>query len=375
MTRRVIYALSAFALLAVAILGLARAATSPALASHDERIDAVAATLRCPTCQGLSVADSPSKVAASMRDIVGEQLTAGRTPAQVRGWFVDRYGPWILLSPPSEGLARFLWLAPVVLVTAAAGVALTVARRRRERSADDPDLAAVEKIVAEHAHGRLPVPDTPAGERLASALALLQEVRTEGETGWSSADAEHAALASVAEALENLERERVQPPVRPASDVTTPSRIRVPRGLRWAGLAGVFIAVTAGLLTTNVASRGRGDLPTGNLPGPSAQATGETQITRLREAVTSDPSDTRSRLQLAASLLRAGRIAEAEVEAERLLQRDPDNLDALVLAGIVKLQQGDPAGRRSLRRFLDTAPPDHPGRSVAEGLLNPGGSP
>ncbi|MGH3665516.1 MAG: cytochrome c-type biogenesis protein CcmH, partial [Egibacteraceae bacterium] len=356
-------------------VGLARAAAPPAPATHAERGDAVAETLRCPTCQGLSVADSPSTVAASMRDIIGEQLAAGRSPDEVRAWFVARYGEWILLSPTAAGLGRLVWLAPAVLVVAGAGIALTVARRRRDRPAGDLDQAAMEEPVAAYADGRLSVPDTSAGERLASALALLEAVRSDREAGWSSSDAEQAALAGVAEALQELAHEPDEPPGRPAPGDAAPRWGRLPRSLRWAGLASAFLAVAVALLAANVSPRSRGDLPTGNLPEPSAGTTQETEIAGLHEAVSRDPSDTRSRLLLAASLLRAGRIADAEVQADRLLELDPDNLDALVLTGIAKLQQDDPAGRRALRRFLDAAPADHPGRPAAEGLLNPDDAP
>jgi cytochrome c-type biogenesis protein CcmH len=59
----------------------------------------LASELRCPVCQGNSIQDSPSELAQQMRDLIRDQLRAGKTPDEVRAYFVDKYGEWILLSP------------------------------------------------------------------------------------------------------------------------------------------------------------------------------------------------------------------------------------------------------------------------------------
>jgi cytochrome c-type biogenesis protein CcmH/NrfF len=129
--RRVVVAVVALVLVGMAAAGLVRAAASTGPASQAQQVEQVAATLRCPTCQGLSVADSPSKVAGSMRDIISEQLAAGRTSSEIQTWFVDRYGEWILLSPPPSGLGWAVWLLPVVALVVGVTAAITVARRGR----------------------------------------------------------------------------------------------------------------------------------------------------------------------------------------------------------------------------------------------------
>ena len=49
----------------------------------DERTDEVGALLRCPVCQGLSVADSPSTMARNMKAEVREKLAAGYDREQI----------------------------------------------------------------------------------------------------------------------------------------------------------------------------------------------------------------------------------------------------------------------------------------------------
>jgi len=78
----------------------------------EETVHDVAAQLRCVVCQSLSVADSPSEIAHEMKDIIRERLAAGETPEQVRAYFVEKYGTWILLAPPRQGFNLLVWVVP-----------------------------------------------------------------------------------------------------------------------------------------------------------------------------------------------------------------------------------------------------------------------
>jgi cytochrome c-type biogenesis protein CcmH len=78
----------------------------------------VAAQLRCPVCQGLSLADSPSELALEMKDVVRTQLAAGRTPDEVKGYFVAKYGEWVLLEPPRRGVNLLAYMLPAIAVGA-----------------------------------------------------------------------------------------------------------------------------------------------------------------------------------------------------------------------------------------------------------------
>lgn len=90
---------------------------------------AIAATLRCPVCQGESIQDSPSELAAQMRAIVREQLSDGRTPNEVKAYFVARYGEWILLEPSMTGMNVLLYAFPVLLVAGGLWLVVTVVRK------------------------------------------------------------------------------------------------------------------------------------------------------------------------------------------------------------------------------------------------------
>ena len=135
-TRRLLPVAALVLAVAVAVGGVLAARSRPA--SLGSRVDAVAATLRCPTCTAESVADSNSAMAQSMRHQIRSQLRHGRSPDQVRSWFESRYGERVLLMPHPRGLALLLWVVPVAAV--AGGVVLLL-RNRRRRAADPPQKA------------------------------------------------------------------------------------------------------------------------------------------------------------------------------------------------------------------------------------------
>ena len=132
--RRWLAPMAVGALLGVAVVGaivLPRSAEPTA----GERADALARELRCPDCQGLSVADSPTRSAAEIRRQIDELLASGASQDEVRAHFVERYGDWILLAPASP----VPWAVPFVVLALGAAALLGWLVRARGR----PSAAAV----------------------------------------------------------------------------------------------------------------------------------------------------------------------------------------------------------------------------------------
>lgn len=90
---------------------------------------ALASELRCPVCQGNSIQDSPSELAQEMRDLIRDQLREGKTPDEVRAYFVAKYGEWILLSPRAEGLNLVVYLVPLAVILIGGAVVWRSVRR------------------------------------------------------------------------------------------------------------------------------------------------------------------------------------------------------------------------------------------------------
>src|SRR5437879_12681037 len=100
-----------FALLVQLIFFAGRLFAAPA-PDLDDQTRAIATELRCVVCQNLSVADSPSEMAQQMRAIVREQLQAGKSPDQIKDFFLSKYGGVVLLKPKTSGFSALVWLLP-----------------------------------------------------------------------------------------------------------------------------------------------------------------------------------------------------------------------------------------------------------------------
>ena len=111
----------------------------------EDKVREVAEGLRCVVCQNLSVADSPSDLAKEMRNLVREQIQQGKSPEEIRAYFVSRYGEFVLLAPPKRGFNLLLWGLPFLAIIAGASGVYLVARRwtaqREPEHPVDPEYA------------------------------------------------------------------------------------------------------------------------------------------------------------------------------------------------------------------------------------------
>ncbi len=138
----------------VLLLALPSGATG---AASEEEVQHVATQLRCPVCQNLSVADSPSEMAKEMRGLIRDRLERGETREEVMAYFVSKYGEWILLSPRPSGFNLIVWILPFAAVLAGAVAIFAVVRhwnaRARVRAAGmaapSPDPAYLERVRRE----------------------------------------------------------------------------------------------------------------------------------------------------------------------------------------------------------------------------------
>lgn len=105
----------------------------------------IATEVRCPTCEGLSAAESEAPASVAIRQEIRRRVDAGAGDEEVRAYLVGRYGRDILLTPDGTGVAGLVWALPVAGAVLGAGGLIVTFRRRRARplrtaTADDRRL-------------------------------------------------------------------------------------------------------------------------------------------------------------------------------------------------------------------------------------------
>jgi cytochrome c-type biogenesis protein CcmH len=165
-----------FALLVAALGGMAclAAASDPAERLHDPVREAQARALfrqiRCVQCQSESIDDSEAPLAHDLRQIVREQIAAGRSDAEIKRYLVDRYGEFVLLKPSFDGANAALWLIPLAAALGgAAGFAVYVRRRGK---AAEPELSPEEEAEVDNLRARHAFASTAPQENTQDELSV-----------------------------------------------------------------------------------------------------------------------------------------------------------------------------------------------------------
>jgi len=80
---------------------------------QEQRFQAVTAELRCLQCQNQNLADSDAGLAKDMRQQIFEMMQKGDSDQQIKQYMIDRYGDFVIYSPPFNWQNSLLWLLPL----------------------------------------------------------------------------------------------------------------------------------------------------------------------------------------------------------------------------------------------------------------------
>ena len=395
--------------------------TSPVFSAQpqedlEERTRALSAELRCVVCQNLSVADSPSEMAQQMRAIVREQLEAGKTPEEIKSYFVSKYGEWVLLAPETKGFSLLVWVLPFVVLVVGLIFGFWVIRRwaaRKPRAANvnvDPKITAW--LRKEMTTPDLTEPDpedtSPRAQLLREGMRFLKEIKELefdfqagklGETDYTAIRQEIEGKAAAV--LQRLDAMPAKAPAKKAGPKTegpqqaakhTAESRRSAR--QWQIVAGAVFLLVFGIsvgvfLTQSVRPRGSegesitGGFMTGTTPVngdvPSLMQTGKaafqrkdwrTAIQAFKKVLAVEPNNVEAHTHMAYILMQAGHSEEALLAFDKALSLAPNFQMALWGKGMA-LYRGkqDYAGARQVFEKLLKLTRVGQGRAEVEKVL------
>jgi cytochrome c-type biogenesis protein CcmH len=382
-----LWTLLAAVLVVALVIGSGVLSSSPPTAA--QRAGSIESSLRCPSCEDLSVAESSASTAVTVRATVAQLIAEGRTDQQIESFLVARYGASIVLDPPARGWSLLVWLLPLLGGVAALAGLVTVLIRRRDSS----DPAPAGGVVAGGGGGPVMTGEA-ASERRYFLTQSLADADAEYLAGDLS-DADYLALrhrdmlrlasldaagagsvpagsagAGVATADGDLDRrtptdvlvaddpppsegpEEIEPLAEPGASGTAARPPRPRRGRRsWWFLAGAVVAFGAALVVAVSL------FATDRQPGQSVTGSfSETPQQQIEETLAQAATDENS-----------GQVTQAVRLYQSVLTKQADNEVALAQLGWLEFEtgrQGSNAtlisnGRAKLNRAVQLDPHDY----------------
>lgn len=110
---------------------------SPTPAISDDQVNAIAKEMYCPVCENTPLDVCPTQACAEWRELIREKLAEGWSEAQIKQYFVDRFGDRVLATPPARGLNWLVYVIPPIAILLGAFL-LYSAFRAWQRSAPPP---------------------------------------------------------------------------------------------------------------------------------------------------------------------------------------------------------------------------------------------
>ena len=115
----------------------------------DQRVYQLSQQLMCPVCDGQTLDQSQAQLSEDMKAVIRNKIEEGATNAEIRDYFVERYGEIVLASPDVGGFNLIAWVMPAAIFLGGAllvGSAYMNMKRRNRRGTTDASTGQVEEV-------------------------------------------------------------------------------------------------------------------------------------------------------------------------------------------------------------------------------------
>ena len=131
-TKNIAFAVAALFALGVIVVGLSAGPDTPRTA--EDRVATLSSAIRCPFCNGESLAESASGVAGDYRTLIAERVAAGASNDEIIDEFAANFGDSYILDTSTSPWSVALWIVPAIALFGGVGVIAYLGRRSKSRA-------------------------------------------------------------------------------------------------------------------------------------------------------------------------------------------------------------------------------------------------
>jgi cytochrome c-type biogenesis protein CcmH len=100
---------------------------------HEQLYKQMTDELRCLVCQNQNLSASNSGLARDLREQTYEMVVAGKTREDIVAYMTQRYGDFVLYSPPVKSITILLWFGPLLLLVIGIFVLIKTVNRNKQQ--------------------------------------------------------------------------------------------------------------------------------------------------------------------------------------------------------------------------------------------------
>lgn len=104
---------------------------------QEENYQELIEELRCLVCMNQNIADSNAELAQDLRRETYKMVRAGKSKDEITDFMVDRYGDFVMYSPPVKSTTILLWTGPFILMFAGVFIAFRQVRKNAASHGSD----------------------------------------------------------------------------------------------------------------------------------------------------------------------------------------------------------------------------------------------
>jgi cytochrome c-type biogenesis protein CcmH len=82
----------------------------------DDEVNAIAREMFCPICENIPLDVCPTDACRDWRELIRQMLAQGKSPDEIKLYFVEHYGARVLSEPPMAGLNWAVYIIPPLII-------------------------------------------------------------------------------------------------------------------------------------------------------------------------------------------------------------------------------------------------------------------